>query len=303
MVDRERLLEDEAAGCTLLRASLEEIPDERWGDGSITPEGWTPVTVLVHVAGWLDDCGRVLEAIAAGTFDPDTDEAEDPGYVERANAAHGVRAAAMTRSEAEVVLAAARRRATEAFAALPEVTPAAWSWFEESGPMHYAKHVHDLTAWLDGTQGHPEVGRALQAETDAWVPFAVLLEAVPDDRRAEPGPDGWTVVDAVHHLARWMEMAATGIRDNGGWRHEGEPDEDRTIDGLNERFLAESAETSYDVARLRLEEARTALRNALAGLASPSDLALETFVDNTVDHYAEHEPTLRWLSGGAGTVP
>ena len=45
----------------------------------------------------------------------------------------------------------ARARATrraERSATLPEVTPEAWEWFEESGPLHYAKHVKDLEAWL-----------------------------------------------------------------------------------------------------------------------------------------------------------
>ena len=41
-----------------------------------------------------------------------------------------------------------RARMLAAFRALDEVTPDAWEWFEESGPLHYAKHVEDLAAWL-----------------------------------------------------------------------------------------------------------------------------------------------------------
>jgi hypothetical protein len=28
------------------------------------------------------------------------------------------------------------------------VTAEAWSWFEESGPLHYADHAMDLRVWL-----------------------------------------------------------------------------------------------------------------------------------------------------------
>lgn len=297
MVNRSRLLADEAAAWTLLRAALDEVPEGRW-DGTLTPEGWTPVTVLVHVAGWLDDCGRVLEAMTAGTWDPATDPAETPGYVDRVNATHHARAAAMTRSEAEVVVAAARERARAAFAAVPEVTPDAWTWFEESGPMHYAKHVHDLTAWLDGGQGDPEVGALLQTEQSAWVPFATALEAVAADRRDEPDPEGWTLTAAVHHLARWMELAIDGLRANAGTDAGG-----RTVDELNEDFLVEARSTSYPEARVRLEDARTALRRALSALPAPSADAKRTFVEDTTEHYEEHEPMVRRLLGGDGAVP
>jgi hypothetical protein len=42
----------------------------------------------------------------------------------------------------------ARRRMVEAFEALDDVTPVAVEWFEESGALHYAKHVEDLRDFL-----------------------------------------------------------------------------------------------------------------------------------------------------------
>ncbi|MFN8234177.1 MAG: hypothetical protein U0V56_12165 [Actinomycetota bacterium] len=36
-----------------------------------------------------------------------------------------------------------------------EITPDAWSWFDESGARHYAEHVGDLRRWL----GEPGPGR------------------------------------------------------------------------------------------------------------------------------------------------
>ena len=48
------------------------------------------------------------------------------------------------------VFESARLKARECFATLPVVTPDAWEWFEESGPLHYAAHAKDLEAWLAG---------------------------------------------------------------------------------------------------------------------------------------------------------
>jgi hypothetical protein len=41
----------------------------------------------------------------------------------------------------------ARRRHLEAFGSLEDVTPEAQEWFDESGPLHFAKHANDLEAW------------------------------------------------------------------------------------------------------------------------------------------------------------
>ena len=46
------------------------------------------------------------------------------------------------------MLEATRRRRVRDSPTLPDMTPDAWEWFEESGPLHYAKHVNDLEAWL-----------------------------------------------------------------------------------------------------------------------------------------------------------
>jgi hypothetical protein len=43
--------------------------------------------------------------------------------------------------------AASRTRMVVEFGTLPEVTPAAVEWFEESGPLHYQEHLVDLRRW------------------------------------------------------------------------------------------------------------------------------------------------------------
>src|SRR5262249_52391494 len=125
MPDRNRLLGDEAAGASAFDAVLAQVPHDRWTDPTVTPDGWTPVVPGAHVAGWLDECADVLEAMRAGTWDPDAPT--DP--VETINARQASRAAALTRSEAQAAVAAARVRARSAWEALPDLTPDAWSWF------------------------------------------------------------------------------------------------------------------------------------------------------------------------------
>ena len=119
--------------------------------------------------------------------------------------------------------------------------------------------MHDLTAWLAGTASDPEVGALLQADAEAWVPFAQLLESIdPAIRDAEE----WSTVDVSHHLAGWMRQAAEVVGRNEGWGP-------LVLDEVNAGFLAESRDLSFGQARLALEEARSQLRAALTGLSEP----------------------------------
>jgi hypothetical protein len=292
MPERDRLQAEEAAGAVALAGVLAQIPEERWSEPTVTPDGWTPIVVASHVAAWLDECTRVLRAMAEGTWDAAAEPEETPASVAAMNAGQAERAAALTRAGAEEAIAAARTRARAAWEALPEITSEAWSWFEESGPNHYAKHVHDLTAWLAGTASDPEVGEFLQADAEAWVPFAELLESIdPTIRDAE----AWSTVDVSHHLAGWMRQAAVVVGRNEGWGP-------LVLDEVNAGFLAESRELSFGQARLALEEARSGLRATLTGLSEPAEAAKRAFHDSTVDHYEEHLPMLRRLTGSDGSV-
>lgn len=295
MPDRARLLEDEAAGAAAFDAVLGTIPDHRWNEPTVTPDGWTPIVLVAHVAGWLDECSEVLEAMRAGTWDPNAPE--EP--VEMLNARQASRAAALTRSHAQVLVAAARVRARAAWSALPELTPDAWSWFEESGPNHYAKHVHDLSAWLAGTASDPRVGAMLQDDAEAWVSFGALLEAVdPSARDAE----GWSVTDVCFHLAAWFGKGADCVEHGAGWGPPWEIDADRPTEEVNAAFLARSRAMTLEQARVALADARDRLRAAFSAQTDPSDGVKDVFKECTVDHYAEHVPMLRRLTGSEGSV-
>ena len=144
-MDAERLLAEEEEGWRSLREIFARVPPERFEEPTLTPEGWSPKDAMFHVAGWLSDCGWVLERIGRGSFDR---AAEDALVTQDVNDAWFVLSRGMEPGEVRAWFAAARERARTRFVALPEVTSEAWEWFDESGPLHYRKHVEDLEAWL-----------------------------------------------------------------------------------------------------------------------------------------------------------
>jgi Mycothiol maleylpyruvate isomerase N-terminal domain len=145
-MDVDRLVADETSGWKRLADVFARIPAGRFEEPTLTPEGWSPKDAMFHVGAWMDDCGSQLERIRAGSFDP-TEETRDA--IERQNAAWFRLSQSMDPTEVRSGFEAARVRMLEEFGRLGEVTPEAWEWFEESGPLHYAKHGSDLEAWLD----------------------------------------------------------------------------------------------------------------------------------------------------------
>ena len=144
-MDRDKLLADEDARWHELWTLFERIPAERFEEPTVTPEGWSPKDVMFHVGAWMADCGIQFERMRAGSFDPGE---ETRGTVERRNAEWFELSRSMDPTDVRAEFGAARQRMVEGFGFLPEVTPEAWEWFEESGPLHYAKHVTDLEGWL-----------------------------------------------------------------------------------------------------------------------------------------------------------
>jgi hypothetical protein len=298
MVDRERLFLDERAGWRALQGALAAIEPGRRSEPSVPPGGWSVDITLHHVGAWLDLCGDVLERISAGSWDPATAPEEAPGFVDRWNAEQVERARALTPDAVDVFVARARERALAAFEALPDVDRDAWNWFEESGPMHYAEHVHDLVAWNGGVVPDPDIGPLLREETDAWVALAAGLDAVSPHEATEQGEDGWSTHDAVYHLASWIGLAADAVAKNRYWYPGPIPAPEDEIESRNVRFLADGRLVQPAAARESLERARTRMRAALSALAEPSAEAKRTFEMNTTDHYREHlEAVQRFLEG------
>lgn len=145
-MDAERLIGEEAVGWARLLEVFASISDPRFEEPTVTPEGWSPKDVMFHVGYWMADCAHVLERITDDTWDGGADET--PATIEIANREGFERSREMPAAEVRAGFGDGRARMLAAFRALDEVTPGAWEWFEESGPLHYAKHVVDLAAWL-----------------------------------------------------------------------------------------------------------------------------------------------------------
>jgi len=140
-----RLLAAEEQEWRRFHALVGSVPTERYEEPTVTPEGWSSKDVMFHVGAWLADCARVLEQIRFGTFDRAAEDALD---IEAINAQGLVISRGMEARDVRVMCESARNEARLSFGNLPEPTEDAWEWFEESGPLHYAKHVEDLEAWL-----------------------------------------------------------------------------------------------------------------------------------------------------------
>ena len=160
-MDAARLLAEDETRWLSFAGAVAEVGPARRDEPTLSGEGWSVATAVFHVAYWLEDCARVLEAIGAGTWDRAAEPEQTRQFIEQVNAGHAARAAALTATEIELHLAAARDRARRALLALTSVTAEAWGWFEESGPLHYPKHEADIRRWLAGASfpGSPEPRR------------------------------------------------------------------------------------------------------------------------------------------------
>jgi DinB superfamily len=147
-MDVERILIEEDAAWRALHETLHRIPPERLEEPTVTPEGWSPRDVTFHVAAWCAEAAMSLQRMKAGTFDA----AEDPSreQIERMNADWFAASKQMDLPTVRAELDASRAAMRLALGELPEVTEDAWSWFDESGPRHYADHAGELDRWLAG---------------------------------------------------------------------------------------------------------------------------------------------------------
>jgi hypothetical protein len=145
-MDAERLLAEERVGWRELTDLLGSLEPERLEEPNVTDEGWSPKDVMFHVGGWLAEAGLRLEQMRAGAFDAGNDPSGDE--IERMNRSWFESSRQMDTDAVRAMLEASHARMLDAWNALQEKTPDAWSWFDESGPRHYAKHVSDLRAWI-----------------------------------------------------------------------------------------------------------------------------------------------------------
>jgi Mycothiol maleylpyruvate isomerase N-terminal domain len=137
-----------------------------------------------------------------------------------------------------------------------------------------------------------DVARLLEEEERGWMELTEAFGDVGPERFEEPtlNVEGWSPKDAMYHVARWAEEAATVLgRIAAGTHREGDVDTDR----LNAEWLEEGHGVEADIVRLRFAKGRVAMRQAFEALEDVDANAWEWFEESGPRHYGEHLPDLR----------
>jgi hypothetical protein len=149
----------------------------------------------------------------------------------------------------------------------------------------------------------------LEEERDAWRPFEALA-AVPDGRMDTPveGAHGWSARDLVGHLVAWQEWALATARDLAVGQVSPTKDRldaewDRRGDEMNADIEAEWRALPLEEVRRRLATVPGELRGYLTVVPETrwlkNDDYLRYFLDETIDHYADHAADLEAILAAA----
>ena len=153
----------------------------------------------------------------------------------------------------------------------------------------------------------------LEEEREAWRPFEALLELTDEQlERPVEGAHGWAGRDLMAHVGAWIGWALDIARElalgpnspafdrmrelDGSWERQG--------DAINARFQAEWRALPMAEVRARFSTMPGELRGYLTVVPETRWLKdadhLKTLLENTTEHYAEHEPELRAILAAAG---
>jgi hypothetical protein len=149
----------------------------------------------------------------------------------------------------------------------------------------------------------------LEDERDAWRPFEAL-DALSDEALSRPveAAHGWSGRDLMAHLVAWQEVALAMARELA--LGETSPTLERVeaeweADGgaLNERLLREWAALPLAEVRRRFRSVPGELRGTLTVVPEARWVKhhrhLSALLEETLDHYAEHEPDLAAILAAA----
>jgi hypothetical protein len=141
---REELLRAEERGWHELNGLIEGLSTAQLERPGYAPDGWSVKDMMWHVACWSADCVHAFDQMRAGTFTGATIE-EDAEDVNRRWFEQSQRLD-VTTVKAEWF--ASRTVMVERFASFGSLTPDADEWFDETGPIHYEKHLIDLRTFV-----------------------------------------------------------------------------------------------------------------------------------------------------------
>jgi hypothetical protein len=147
MDERTRLVQQEDEGWAEFCGLVERLSPEQLEEPGLTDDGWSVKDLLWHVCCWWAEAARQLERIRLGTY------GEREWDTDALNARFHEEGRGLDLPDVRVQLSAARARALQELAALPEITVPAVEWFAESGALHYREHLRDLRSWVDRLTG------------------------------------------------------------------------------------------------------------------------------------------------------
>ena len=149
----------------------------------------------------------------------------------------------------------------------------------------------------------------LEEEREAWRPFEAL-DGLTDEQLAVPvdGAHGWTGRQLMGHLVAWQENALDVARELAVG--ETSATKERSDREWDERGDAINAEIQADWRAMPMAEVRRRLRTVPGELRGYLTVVPETrwlkhadhlrfFVDETIDHYADHAPDLEAILDAA----
>jgi uncharacterized damage-inducible protein DinB len=135
----------EQGAWTDINALIDAAPFERLELPGVTPAGWSVKDTMWHVARWCEDAADGFERMRAGTFE---DEWEDDQETEALNQTWFEESQELDLATVRAAWFDQRSAMLRGFAAMPQLTSTAEEWFDESGAIHYEKHLIDLRPWL-----------------------------------------------------------------------------------------------------------------------------------------------------------
>ena len=152
MTTKAELFAAEDAGWIEFRDALAALSLDRYELPGYYAEGWSVKDLIGHIGAWAAEAQCVLEQIRNGTFD------DSPVDVDALNRRFFETNRDLPLSVVRAEGWAAHTRMLTEFGRLPEVTPAAESWFVEGGVEHYGEHLPRLREWAAELLGRPGMG-------------------------------------------------------------------------------------------------------------------------------------------------
>jgi len=137
-----RELPGEAESWQRLHSIIDRLTPEAAAVPGYFEEGWTAKDAVAHIGTWMAEGAQVLRQIATGTY------REGELDVDAANARFLEAMRDVPLETVHLQAAAAHAQLLGAWAALPEITPAAQYWVRKAGPEHVAEHLPRLEAWV-----------------------------------------------------------------------------------------------------------------------------------------------------------